>query len=385
MAKKMYIWLDGKARQVKKAYIGVSNVARKIKKIYIGVNGVARCVFSGGEPSYYGNTASGLRAWAQNTAATSVGGYALFGGGHRSDIDEIKKIVTSYDESLTRGAVDNLSISSTYLAATSVGDYALFGGGIYSFGDEYDHSAWQVTAYDSALTKSVPESLDGGRSRLAATSVGDYALFGGGCYDPNSETMDTVDAYDKSLTKNVNVSPLSHARRNLQATTVGGYALFPYGIDDSDDGNPASIETYNTSLTRSLMECPIWRYSFAATSVGNYALIGGGFAANDSGGGSSTNLVHAINKSLTLSTPTPMTRNRYNFAAASVNGYAFFGGGYWSNGGGYTDVYDESLTLINLEGLEYEREHVSATSVGNYVLFANPASNAATVDVYQVI
>ena len=53
MAKKSYIGVDGKARQVKKMYVGVDNKARKVKKGYIGVNGIAHKFF-GGELRYYG-------------------------------------------------------------------------------------------------------------------------------------------------------------------------------------------------------------------------------------------------------------------------------------------------------------------------------------------
>ena len=57
---------------------------------------------------------------------------------------------------------------------------------------------------------------------LAATTVGDYALFGGGA---GNGYVSRIDAYNTSLTKTVNKS-LSVARRDLAATTVGNYALF---------------------------------------------------------------------------------------------------------------------------------------------------------------
>lgn len=47
MAKKMYMGVDGVARNIKKQYVGVSGVSRKVKNGYIGVNGVARQFFSG--------------------------------------------------------------------------------------------------------------------------------------------------------------------------------------------------------------------------------------------------------------------------------------------------------------------------------------------------
>lgn len=68
------------ARKVKKGYVGVDSKARKIKKAYIGVGGVARPCWSGGELSYYG-TITPLSVARYYLAATTVGDYALFGGG----------------------------------------------------------------------------------------------------------------------------------------------------------------------------------------------------------------------------------------------------------------------------------------------------------------
>ena len=86
MAKKTYIGVNNVARQVKKVYIGVNGVARKVKKIYIGVANIARQLFGGGELSYYGNATSLSKA-RSFLAATSVGNYALFGGGDNGSGD----------------------------------------------------------------------------------------------------------------------------------------------------------------------------------------------------------------------------------------------------------------------------------------------------------
>ena len=85
MAKKSYIGIDGKARQVKKWYFGVDSKARKVKKGYIGIGSVARPFMSGGELAYYG-TITALSQARRYLAGASVGNYALFAGGS-SDSD----------------------------------------------------------------------------------------------------------------------------------------------------------------------------------------------------------------------------------------------------------------------------------------------------------
>lgn len=138
MAKKAYIGVNGVARKVKKIYAGVNDIARKVKKVYIGVAGVARPCWSGGELAYYGKATA-------------------------------------------------LSRSRRYLAATTVGGYALFGGGLY-----YSDALATVDAYNASLVRSTPSALSEKRRNLAATAVGDFALFGGG---ESSYEHDTVDVY----------------------------------------------------------------------------------------------------------------------------------------------------------------------------------------------
>ena len=120
------------------------------------------------------------------------------------------------------GLAPELSVKRHTPAATTVGNYALFGGGYYS---GYQST---VDAYDTSLTRTTPTALSAARIYLAATTVGNYALFGGGYNGTNH--LSTVDAYDTSLTRTIPTA-LSVARDNLSATTVGNYALFGGGQD----------------------------------------------------------------------------------------------------------------------------------------------------------
>jgi hypothetical protein len=95
--------------------------------------------------------------------------------------------VDAYDASLVRTTPTALSTARGQLAATTVNGYALFGGG-YGTGQSA-----VVDAYDASLVRTTPTAISVARSGLAAASIGDYALFGGGS---NSSGYDsTVDAY----------------------------------------------------------------------------------------------------------------------------------------------------------------------------------------------
>ena len=252
---------------------------------------------------YYG-TATELSALRRNLAATTIGNYALFGGGYYVDGSAI---VDAYDTSLTRTIPTELSIARRDLAATTVGNYALFGGG-----EGLSSSPKKtVDAYDTSLTRTIPTELSVARYKLAATKVGNYALFGGGL--PSNKT--TADVYDTSLTRTIPTA-LSKGRGNLAATTVGNYALFGGG------NNSAVVDAYDTSLTRTTpTELSVARLYLAATKVGNYALFGGG---NNSA------VVDAYNTRLTRIIPTELSQARGYLAATTVGNYALFGGGLTS-------------------------------------------------------
>ena len=299
------------ARKVKKIYTGVDNVARKVKKGYVGVGGVARPFFSAESRLEYYGAITPLSVARGNLAATTVGNYALFGGGGESR--NYTDTVDAYDASLTRSTPTALSVVRQDLAATTVGNYALFGGGSY----DIFSSGNAVDAYASNLTRSTPTDLSEDRAHLAATTVGNYALFGGGS---NFTESDTVDAYDASLTRST-PTVLSVARSELTATTVGNFALFGGG---SVGSYTDTVDAYDASLTRSTPTVlSVARSDLAATTVGNYALFGGGEGRRSP----YIDTVDAYDASLTRSTPTVLSVERDILAATTVGNYALFGGG----------------------------------------------------------
>ena len=71
MAKKLYVGVNGIARQVNNIYVGVNGVARKVIKGYVGVGGVARPFWTGGQPTYFGK-AENLSVNRTNMASNSI-------------------------------------------------------------------------------------------------------------------------------------------------------------------------------------------------------------------------------------------------------------------------------------------------------------------------
>jgi hypothetical protein len=195
MAKKVYVGVGDKARNVTKIYVGVNGVAKKVIAGYIGVSGVAKLFFGTSVASgliKYTGTIQELSTNRDRLAATTIGDYALFGGGHNksTSAESWTKNVDAYRVTLTRSKLSNgLQSASASLAATTVGNYALFGGG----GTNTTFKAY-VTAYNTKLTRSYPTDLSFERNELAATTIGNYALFGGG-YTNNAVAIATVDGY----------------------------------------------------------------------------------------------------------------------------------------------------------------------------------------------
>ena len=226
-------------------------------------------------------------------ASTTVGNYALFGGGQPSAFSGNSNVVDAYDQNLTlQTAPAVLSQARRSLAATTVASaggsnpqsgYALFAGG--TDGSSYFDV---VDAYSETLDKvTSPDVLSEGVSNLAATSIAavessspqsGYALFGGG--ETASSYTNKLNAYNENLDKVVSVANLSQARGYLAATNVGNYALFGGGVWSAGLN---LVEPYDSSLTKvapnpqALSE---GRYGLSAASVGSYALFGGGISSS---------------------------------------------------------------------------------------------------------
>lgn len=103
-----------------------------------------------------------------------------------------------------------------------------------------------ATMEQADLTHSAADALSEGRTAMAAASVGNYALFGGGQSGSNNQLSSVVDAYDALLTRST-PTPLVKNER-CKAAANSSYAVFCGTM----------ISAYNTSLTRSIPSLPSW-------------------------------------------------------------------------------------------------------------------------------
>lgn len=294
-------------------------------------------------------------------------------------------VSSSYSASLTAevhieyvGAVTGLDKARRDLAAASIGSYVLFCGGYDPNGDG---TLDTVDAYNSSLTHSSPTILSVARYQLAAATVDGYALFAGGYMRQSSCSV--VDAYNASLTRTT-PEELSEARYRIASATIGNYALFGGG-----DSSSATVDAYDENLTRTT-RTPLLtpRNQLAASANENYALFGGGYTY--SGGNQDSNRVDAYSTSLTRSTPTALGIARYSLSACRAGNYVLFAGGVSgipSKTSSFVDAYDLFLTRTTPSELSVARNEMAATTLMNHALFGGGSPSSMyisdAVDVYD--
>ena len=323
-----------------------------------GGSGYATITFNGGHAlnrsnatSLYGNVGdlAATNIW-HHSMYINFKNFALFGGGTTTGTN-YSSSVCSYNYSLVYVNLSSLSQARRGLAATTVGNYALFGGG---YNGSYLST---VDAYNTSLTRSTPTSLGTSRYALAATRIGSYALFAGG--GRNNVEFAVVDAYNTGLTRST-PTVLSMSRAFLAATRVNGdYALFGGGKDiQGSQYNRANVDAYDSNLTRTNPSyLSVARYNLAATEVGSYALFGGGSISSSS----DSSTVDAYNKNLTRSTELDFTYSKQQLAATTVGNYALFGGGFIQT----VDAYKINNKVPVYPGTKYKLGSMASESTSS--------------------
>ena len=274
--------------------------------------------------------------------AASVDDRAFFGGGGffpQTDRVDI------YDPGANPGeewSTGSLSVARERLGATASGNKVFFAGGLsFEAVDESSNSSNVVDIYDAGLDTWSTASLSVGRMAMAATSVGDKALFGGGFVRDQgippfeSNVVDIYDA-DANPGEEWSTATLSQERSYLTATTVGHLAMFAGGRVESVS-TPFSTDTvdiYNSDTDQwSTAHLSVARGNLASASVGNFAFFAGGL--NDDG---PSDVVDIYNAQTDTWTTTILSVARGALTATAVGNMVMFAGGYGVDG--FSDVVD---------------------------------------------
>ena len=235
-------------------------------------------------------------------------------------------------------------------------------------------------------------TLSQGRDHLAATTVGNKALFAGGVAcnsistgSPSMGPSLVVDIYDASVGPPTDpnawsTATLSQPRSSLAATTVGAKALFAGG--DALQGRSDVVDIYDDATgTWSAATLSRARSALAATTVGTKAMFaGGGISPGDS------DVVDIYDDAAGTWTTATLSRARSDLAATTVGAQAMFAGG--SEAGvdsAVVDIYDDSAGTWSATVLPGGAgAGMGATTVASKAMFArSTAPFEMTVDIYD--
>ena len=371
MAKKAYIGVNGKARNIKKIYLGVDGKARKVKKAYVGVGGVARPCWAGSGVAYFGTIDPLTTARYSGSSVAFPNGYALFTGGSTNSQFDI------YDTSLTHTTKYG-GRRYWYMGATTNGTYAIFAGGNYT-DTGYDDLSKYASCVNESLTSSSKELLSVARSKMGAGRVGNYAVFAGG--HSSSDYVKTVDAADQSLTKTI-APDLCNGSIKCQAANAGQSLLI--ALNDSG-GVSNGVDVYNSSLTKGSG----LSLNLSTEDIGyNNELVGVNFG--DKAVFTRYGSVVVFDSSLTRTNLSVTLTTGYEPAATASDQFLVFAGGrnpqYGYRATNTVDVFDTSLTRTQGEPLTVGRRWMCAEKVGSYFLFAGgTTSNNSYNDIKDTV
>ena len=246
---------------------------------------------------------------------------------------------------------------------TTLGNYAIFAGNYYTSSSSYTRITY---AFDKNLTKTLPTALSISKSYQinGATAGSSYAVYA-------SSNTASINAYNTDLTLTTGTA-LGKKLTSFAAGSIGSYALFAGGMDDESDA-VTNVYAYNENLTRSnATALERAHYNMRSANVGNYVLFGTGTMQSSSVGKS--NRIYAYDSALSRTTVTTSDTQRDNVGSGSIgNQYALFVGGCPPDGDSNLSevaVYDSSLVKTSGTNLNVARDTISSASLGDYIIFA---------------
>lgn len=247
------------------------------------------------------------------------------------------------------GKITPLSVARSGLAATTVGNYALFAGGAVGYFGTSDASATgfaTVDAYSANLTKTTAPSMGVKRSGLTATTVGDYALFAGGQYNSGSSTYYNyaVDVYDNTLAK---------------------MSLLSLGYTSVDTSTSPPTSTFHVCAGPGM----------SSTTIADVALFSRG--AYCSSNNVMDNNIYSVTSTL-VSSRLGASFSRYEASATTAGTHAVFYGGSSASNEATVINADLTSTTATIGSNSYKLYNNTATSVGDFAIFAGGEGSTYT-------
>ncbi len=264
-----------------------------------------------------------------------------------------------------------LSVARSAIAATTVGTEAIFAGGL----DENGLVSNVVDIYDDSTgvwsTASLPQACQG----MTAVSVGNYAIFAGGI-GSNGSPSNEVDIYDATtgIISAIQPSGSTQLLDGMTVATVGSQVLFAGGI--GSNGEPsAEVDIYDTrtgNWSSASLSQP--RYGMAVATVGNQVVFAGGVYVSSVGlvGSSDVDIYNATTGTI-ASAQQGLSQPRSGLSATTVGNEVLFAGGFNSDGpSNDVDIYNAETrsTTPAPEGLSQARGYCTAITVGTKAIFA---------------
>lgn len=273
-----------------------------------------------------------------------LGDTALFAGGKDYQGNNLDTIEVYYQNFMHDEDTLRLPNAVHALAGASFGQYAIFAGG-----QGNNTKPVSAAAFSANWTRTILSDLSSPGSVISAACNSNYAIFAGGHLD--SGISSSVTAYDSTLAKATSPSPpsLSSGRAWMASGTAGDYALFVGG--ETSGGVTNVAEAYDKNLNKVTAPNYTWVVRAAATtSLGSYLLIMGGM-----GNSNYYNIVRYYDSNLVLHETGPLFHLSKDGSAASAGEYAYFYGGHQGNSyWGEVDVYHLPNKVTVYPGTRYK-------------------------------
>ena len=335
-------------------------------------------------------TATNLSEAKVQMGATSLGSKAYFGGGLGAF--NHTKVVDIYDASTGEWTTDELSVARSFHAAVSAGSKVFFAGGL-----KFDalENLTTVDIFDTLTQSWTVAQLSSPRMYDQAVSYENTVLFTGGyrvlsLSPTNFEFSDIVDIYDLT-SETWSTANLSQARSGVAASVVGDVALFGGGQTSTTEVSDR-VDIYNFSTgtwtTASLSEA---RFFCTAVTIGQKVLFAGGTNADNEQSSTVDIYDHSTGE---WSTSHLSAARSFTTKAVSACGLAFFPPGaildlptFLTTGAvNIVDIYDGINDTWTSYTLSIDKINNATAAVDNQILIAGGTTSSGIltdrVDIY---